>query len=116
MGGRMLDSLIEAKNWLDIARKEKGTSVILDSLSKLENALYEKKVNFEDLSTSPEEIRRLKAKTCKKECLHWLLVLRKRNSLHALRNFEMNRARGNLSYAETGTSNLEIALRKFTAH
>lgn len=111
-----MNYLAEAQNWLNIARKEESTHVILDSVSKLENALYQKKVNFEDLHTSPEEIRRLKVKAYKNECLHWLLVLRKRNSLHALRKFEMNRTKGNLSYNEIGTSNVEIALRKFTAH
>lgn len=116
MGGSVLSFIIEAKNWLNIARKEKRTSVVLNSLTQLENALYQKKVNFKDLSTSPEELRRLKVKACKNECLHWLMILRRRNSLHALRNFETNRLRGNLSYTETGTSRLEIRLKRFTAH
>lgn len=106
---------MEAKKWLDMARKERSSQEILISLSNLENILYQGKIKFADVDTSIEEIRRLKAKAYKKECLHWLHVSKKKNSLYAIGRFEANRKEGGFSYGETGTSNLEMSVRKITA-
>jgi hypothetical protein len=110
-----MSHIVEAQNWLDLARKEQSALVILESLSKLENILYQKKIPFDDIKTSREEIRRLRVNAYKKECLHWLLVTKKKNSFYAIQKFEALRVAAGLTYAEAGTSKFEITIRKIIA-
>jgi hypothetical protein len=110
-----LTAIIEARNWLESAKKERNSQGILNSLTNLENTLYKGKLTFGDINTGPREIRRLKEKAYKMECNHWLLTSKRNNNLEAIQKYEAYRKKGGFSYKATGTSQTEIKIRKFIA-
>lgn len=108
----MLDT---AKNWLELARTERNPEIILTSLFNLENILYKQKLDFNDVGTSIDEIKRLKTKAYKKECCYYAILLKKTNNKEVLKRFEVFRRKSNLSYKETGISQLDFRIKKLKA-
>ena len=110
-----MDYKIEAQTYLIEARKGQTTSVVLHATQNLEKILYEKKLNPTEIGTNYSEIKGISKKAYKHDCLHWLRILRKKNSLSAIQKFENLRIVGGFSYADLGTSRFELIVRKIMA-
>lgn len=110
-----LDYRTEAEQYLLEARAGGSAVRILNSTKKLEEVLYQKKLKPIDVGTDYREIRGLKSKAYSHECLHWLRIIRRKNSFSAIQKFEEARIKGGLSYRKVGTSRLEMGMRKLFA-
>lgn len=115
IGGNNMDYKMEAQTYLLEARGGQTTSNILHATQNLEKVLYEQRLNPTEIGTNYSEIRGISKKAYKHECLHWLRILRRKNSLSVIQKFENLRIAGKLSYADLGTSRIEIITRKIIA-